>query len=57
MGGKGRNKKERKGGWCAALAPHGIKDAFRESMNDIRKAWDEQLKKKKKAPDLKPVES
>ena len=42
---------------CAALAPRSIKDAFRESMDDIRKAWDEQLKKKKKKPDLKPVES
>jgi membrane protein required for colicin V production len=42
---------------CAALAPNQIKDAFRESMNDIRKVWDEQLKKKKKRPDLKPVDS
>lgn len=41
---------------CAALAPRAIKDAFRESMDDIRKAWDDQLKKKKK-PDLKPVDS
>ena len=42
---------------CAALAPSSIKDAFREAMNDIRKAWDEQLKHKKKKSDLKPVES
>ena len=27
----------------AALAPNAIKDAFRESMRDIRKVWDEQL--------------
>ena len=25
-----------------------LKDAFRESMHDIRKVWDEQLKKKKR---------
>ena len=40
---------------CAALAPRAIKEAFRDSMRDIRKAWDEQLKKKpRKNPDLKP---
>ena len=42
---------------CAALAPKQIKESFREALNDIRKAWDEQLKKKKKKPDLKPVDS
>ncbi len=42
---------------CAALAPSSIKDAFREGMNDIRKTWDEQFKRKKKKSDLKPVES
>jgi membrane protein required for colicin V production len=44
---------------CAALAPKALKDAFRESMYDIRKAWDDQLKKqhKKKDPDLKKVAS
>jgi membrane protein required for colicin V production len=42
---------------CASLAPKSIKEAFRESMNDIRKAWDEQLRKKKRKTDLKPVES
>jgi membrane protein required for colicin V production len=43
----------------AALAPSSIKDAFRESMRDIRKAWDDQLKRKprKKDHDLKEVES
>ncbi len=42
---------------CASLAPSSIKDAFREGMNDIRKTWDDQFKKKKKKSDLKPVES
>lgn len=44
---------------CAALAPRAIKDAFRESMLDIRKAWEDQLKKKpqKKDSDLKKVDS
>ena len=44
---------------CAALAPKAIKDAFRESMLDVRKAWEDQLKKKpkKKESDLKKVDS
>jgi hypothetical protein len=42
---------------CAALAPNAIKDAFRESLLDIRKAWDEQLKKKKKKLELKEENS
>jgi len=44
---------------CAALAPNAIKEAFRESMNDIRKIWDDQVKKKlhKKDPDLKKFDS
>lgn len=45
---------------CAALAPKALKDSFRESMYDIRKAWDDQLKKqrhKKEEPDLKKVPS
>jgi membrane protein required for colicin V production len=42
----------------AQLAPNAIKDAFAESMRDIRKAWDEQLKKKpRKKDDLRKVES
>ena len=43
---------------CAALAPRALKDSFRESMDEIRKAWDDQLKKqrhKKDEPDLKKV--
>ena len=32
----------------AQLAPNAIKEAFEESMRDIRKAWDEQIKKKPK---------
>jgi membrane protein required for colicin V production len=44
---------------CAALAPKAIKYAFRNSMAEIRKAWDDQLKKKphKKESDLKKVDS
>jgi uncharacterized membrane protein required for colicin V production len=41
---------------CAALAPGAVKDAFRESMREVQKLWDEQLKKKKK-PDLKATPS
>jgi membrane protein required for colicin V production len=42
---------------CAALAPNALKDAFRESMRDVRKAWDEQMKKRRKEhPDLKKVD-
>jgi membrane protein required for colicin V production len=42
---------------CAALAPNALKDAFRESMRDIRKAWDDQMKKRRKEhPDLKKVD-
>jgi membrane protein required for colicin V production len=42
---------------CAALAPRALKEAFRESMRDIRKAWDEEMKKKRKEhPDLKKVD-
>src|SRR5262249_53688092 len=32
----------------ASLAPNSIKDAFREGMNDIRKSWEQQFKRKKK---------
>ncbi len=42
---------------CADLAPHAIKNAFEESMRDIRKVWEEQLKKHKKTPDLKKEDS
>jgi membrane protein required for colicin V production len=42
---------------CADLAPNAIKDAFRESMHDIRTLWEQQLKKKKRKSDLKEVES
>lgn len=42
---------------CAELAPNALKDAFRESMRDVRKAWDEQMKKRRKEhPDLKKVD-
>jgi membrane protein required for colicin V production len=42
---------------CADLAPHAIKVAFEESMRDIRKAWEDQLKKHKKPLDLKKEDS
>jgi membrane protein required for colicin V production len=45
---------------CAAVAPRALKDAFREGVREIRKAWDEEVKKKqrkKKESDLKKVES
>jgi membrane protein required for colicin V production len=41
---------------CAALAPAAVKDAFRESMRDIQKLWDEQLKKKRQ-PKLEKKEA
>jgi membrane protein required for colicin V production len=42
---------------CAQLAPNALKDAFRESMRDIRKVWDEQMKKRRREhPDLKKVD-
>jgi len=41
---------------CAALAPIAVKDAFRESMRDIQKLWDEQLKKKRQ-PKLEKKEA
>jgi membrane protein required for colicin V production len=37
---------------CAALAPASVKEAFRGSMHEIQKLWDDQLKKKHK-PDTK----
>jgi len=42
---------------CAAMAPSAIKNGFRESMNEIEKLWEEQLKKKKRKQDLKPVDA
>jgi membrane protein required for colicin V production len=38
---------------CAAIAPRELKDAVRDSMNDIRKAWDEEVAKSKQKPDRK----
>ena len=34
--------------WVSELAPSAIKNAFAESMNQIRKAWDDQIKKHRK---------
>jgi membrane protein required for colicin V production len=42
---------------CAALAPNKLKTDFRESMRDIQKIWEDQLKKKKHKSDLKEVDS
>ena len=39
---------------CAALAPRALKDAFRDSLAEIRKTWDEQFKKRR---ELKKVEN
>jgi membrane protein required for colicin V production len=33
---------------CASIAPAALKDAFRESMQEIRKDWEEELKKSKR---------
>jgi membrane protein required for colicin V production len=33
---------------CASLAPQALKDAFQDSLHEIRKAWQDQLKRKKK---------
>lgn len=42
----------------AQLAPNAIKEAFEDSLREIRKAWDDQLKKKPhKQPELHKVES
>jgi membrane protein required for colicin V production len=40
---------------CAALAPRSIKEAFRESVAEIRRVWDEQVHPKPK-PELKKRE-
>ena len=39
---------------CAAFAPAAVKNAFRDSMRDIQKLWDDQLKKKKREPKPEP---
>jgi len=43
---------------CASLAPQAVTDAFRQSMEEIEKVWEDQLKKKHKPKsDLKERES
>ncbi|MGA3187271.1 MAG: CvpA family protein [Bryobacteraceae bacterium] len=43
---------------CSKLAPTAVKEAFRDSMFEIRKLWEEELeKKKKKQEKLKKVDS
>ena len=42
----------------AKFAPDAVKEAFRDSMFEIRKMWEEELQKKKKKQDqLKKVDS
>ena len=43
---------------CSNLAPAAVKDAFRDSMFEIRKLWEEELRKKhQKQEKLKKVDS
>jgi membrane protein required for colicin V production len=44
---------------CAKLAPNAVKEAFRDSMFEIRKMWEEELRKKKQKQQekLKKVDS
>jgi membrane protein required for colicin V production len=43
---------------CSKLAPTAVKEAFRDSMFEIRKLWEEELqKKRKKQEQLKKVDS
>jgi membrane protein required for colicin V production len=43
---------------CSKLAPEAVKEAFRDSMFEIRKMWQEELqKKRKKHEQLKKVDS
>lgn len=43
---------------CSKLAPYAVKEAFRDSMFEIRKLWQEELeKKRKKQEKLKKVDS
>jgi membrane protein required for colicin V production len=43
---------------CSKLAPNAVKEAFRDSMFEIRKMWQEELqKKRKKQEQLKKVDS
>jgi membrane protein required for colicin V production len=44
--------------FCSKLAPDAVKDAFRDSMFEIRKLWEEELRKKhQKQEKLKKVDS
>lgn len=38
---------------CASLAPNALKQGFRDGMREIRKEWDEQLKKSRRKNDTK----
>ena len=41
---------------CASLAPQALKDAFEDGLREIRKTWDDQLKKKKNHKPAKEAE-
>ncbi len=41
---------------CASLAPQALKDAFEDGLHEIRKAWDDQLKKPKNHKPAKEAE-
>jgi membrane protein required for colicin V production len=41
---------------CAALAPRELKDAVRDTMNEIRKAWDEEVRKSRQKSEPKKAE-
>lgn len=44
--------------WCSKLAPEAVKEAFRDSMFEMRKLWEEELRKKqKKQEKLKQADS
>jgi uncharacterized membrane protein required for colicin V production len=41
---------------CASLAPQALKEAFEDGLREVRKAWDEQLKKNKNRKHAKEAE-
>jgi membrane protein required for colicin V production len=41
---------------CVALAPRELKDAVSDSMNEVRKAWDEELQKSRRKPEPRKAE-
>jgi membrane protein required for colicin V production len=41
---------------CSSLAPSGLKNAFQDGLKELRKAWDDQLRKSKKKKSSKEAE-